>query len=75
MTGPDDVRRAAGLSARSPALGVRCPHCTAPAGEECHGRTAKTRTQRRPTHPARLAVAPDAVVIAFPPPHPPPRGG
>lgn len=71
MTGPDDVRRAAGLSARSPALTVRCSHCGAPVGEECHGRTAKTRGKRRPTHPVRLAAAPDAVVIAFPQRPPP----
>jgi hypothetical protein len=66
VTTADDVRRAMGLAGRSPALTVRCPHCTAPVGEECHGRTAKTRSKRRSPHPARLAAAPDAVVIAFP---------
>jgi hypothetical protein len=70
VTTADDVRRAAGLSARSPALTVRCSHCGAGVGEECHGRTAKTRGKRRPTHPARIAAAPDAVVIPFPGPAP-----
>lgn len=67
----DDVRRAAGLSARSPALTVPCTHCGALVGEDCHGRTAKTRSKRREPHPARLAAAPSAVVIAFPQRPPP----
>lgn len=66
MTTADDVRRAAGLTVRSPALTVRCDHCGAQVGEECHGRTAKTRGRRRAPHPARLAAAPSAVAIPFP---------
>lgn len=70
MTGPDDVRRAAGLKVRSPVLAVRCDHCGAQPGEDCHGRTPKTRGQRREPHPARVAAAPGAVVVPFPGPRP-----
>lgn len=66
MTTADDVRRAMGLTGRSPALTVPCTHCGATVGEDCHGRTAKTRAKRREPHPARLAVAPSAVIIPFP---------
>jgi hypothetical protein len=71
VTGPNDVRAAAGYATRSPALDVWCSHCGAGVGEECHGRTAKTRGKRRPTHPARIAAAPDAVIIPFPQRPPP----
>ena len=68
MTTADDVRRAMGLTARSPALTVPCTHCGAVVGEDCHGRTAKTRHKRREPHPARLLAAaePRAVIIPFP---------
>ena len=66
MTTADDVRRAMGLTGRSPALTVPCTHCGALVGEDCHGRTAKTRSKRRAPHPARLLAAPSAVVLAFP---------
>lgn len=72
MTSADDVRRAAGLPDRSPALTVRCTHCGAQSGEECHGRTAKTRSRRREPHPARVAAAPNAVVIPSHHPQPDP---
>jgi hypothetical protein len=71
MTTADDVRRAMGLTGRSPALTVPCSHCSAQVDEDCHGRTAKTRGKRRKPHPARLLAAPSAVVIAFPAQSPP----
>lgn len=73
MTTADDVRQAAGFATRSPELQVQCPHCRAPAGEHCHGRTGRG-PQRREPHPARVlsAAEPRAVVIPFPV-RPPPR--
>jgi hypothetical protein len=64
MTGPDDVRHALGLTAKPPALTVQCPHCRAGRGEPC---LTLGRPRSKP-HPGREAAAPDAVVIAFPPP-------
>lgn len=60
MTGPDDVRRAMGITAKPPALQVQCPHCRAGPGEPC-----TTRGRRMNPHPSRVAAGPDAVVIAL----------
>jgi hypothetical protein len=61
MTGIDDVRRAAGFTARHPALKVRCPHCRAAPGEPCIGPASKRRLSA--PHPSRLEAGPDADVI------------
>lgn len=62
---PDNLR-AALRSRQDPATAVECSHCGAQPGEECHGRTAKTRGRRRDPHPARVGAAPSAVVIQLP---------
>lgn len=69
MTGIDDVRAAAGYTARHPALAVRCPHCHAQPGDPCIGPASKRRLGE--PHPSRLSAAPDTVVIPWP--HSPPQ--
>jgi hypothetical protein len=69
VTGIDDVRAAAGFTARHPALTVQCPHCRAAVGDPCIGPASKRRLAA--PHPSRLTAGPDADVIPI---HRPPQG-
>jgi hypothetical protein len=71
VTGPQDVRAAAGFPPRHPALEVRCTICGASAKEPCHvpGRTKRLSDP----HPSRVDLAAEsAVILPFRRPDPPP---